>query len=249
MLNAISFPFTPPVHADARPPFFQHLSNEAAMLTPQLSDVPGPGPEATRSGSQMSSAMASPMPPQMNHSPFHNAHANQLASGQPLQAPASSQILQQQLQSGVVPPSQSAPLVASQPKGQHQMPNGKALSEEIQVNQVRSMIERKQQAQASNFMLSIPTRKAAIAAEGSRPASGQNTPMSSMPSDMAAQLPALSSLPQNESLASGMTPNVTKAESHLSPALNVGFDALGDAGMQLGLRPEPQNANSHGADA
>ena len=169
---------------------------------------------------------------------------------QPLQAPASSQALQQQLQAGVVPPPQSAPMVASQPEAASQ-PNGKASSEEIHVHQVRSMIERKQQAQAANFMLSIPSRKAAIAAEAARPVSGQTTPMSSMPNDMAAQLPALSSLPPNESMASGMAPNAVNGDATLSPALNVGLDALSEAGMQLGLKAEqqdPSQLGQHGAN-
>nr|CDI53162.1 conserved hypothetical protein [Melanopsichium pennsylvanicum 4] len=244
VLNAISFPFTPPVHSDARPQYFQSTTNEAAMLTPQLSDVPGTGPDAGRSGSQLSSAMASPMPLHMNHSPFQSAPANQLAAVQPLQAPSSSQALQQQMQTGVVIPPQSAPMVASQPDAKQ--PNGKASSEEVQVHQVRSMIERKQQAQAANFMLSIPSRKAAIAAEAARPVSGQTTPMSSMPNEMAAQLPALSSFPPNESMASGMAPSTINGDATLSPALNVGFDALNDAGMQLGLKTEQHDRAQHG---
>ncbi|TKY86117.1 hypothetical protein EX895_004942 [Sporisorium graminicola] len=240
VLNAISFPFTPPVHADTRQHYFQSLNNEAAMLTPQLSDVAGTGPDVTNSSSQLSSAMASPMPmsTQLNHSPFQSAPAGQLAGMQPLQAPASSQALQQQVQVNVAMPPQSAPMVASQPEGHH-LNGGKASSEEVQVHQVRSMIERKQQAQAANFMLSIPSRKAAIAAEAARPASGQTTPMSSMPTEMAAHLPALSSLPPNEPLASGMAPNAVTGDSTLSPALNVGFETMGQVGMQLGLQNDP----------
>lgn len=248
VLNAIAFPFTPPVHADARPQYFQSLVNEAAMLTPQLSDVPGANAEAGRSNSQLSSALASPMPPQLNHSPFPAGAGEQLLGAPALQAPASSQALQQQLQSGLSMPPQSAPLAASHLESQP--PNGKASSEEIQVHQVRSLIERKQQAQAANFMLSIPSRKAAIAADAARPTSGQTTPMSSMPSDMVAQLPALSSMPANESMSSGLAPNATNGEATLSPALNVGFDALGEAGMQLGLQNEQaaqmQSGQQHG---
>ncbi|KAJ1035753.1 hypothetical protein NDA13_000413 [Ustilago tritici] len=249
VLNAISFPFTPPVHSDARPQYFQSLNNEAAMLTPQLSDVPGTGPDAGGGGSQLSSAMVSPMPPKMNHNPFQSAPALQLANAPSLQAPASSQALQQHLQSGVVLPPQSAPMLASQPEmqqHQHQHHTDKASSEEIQVHQVRSTIERKQQAQTANFMLSIPTRKAAIAAEAARPVSGQTTPMSSMPMEMAAQLPALNSLPPNESMASSMAPNALNTDATLSPALNVGFDALREAGMQLGLQGEQQNQSQQG---
>jgi hypothetical protein len=117
---------------------------------------------------------------------------------------------------------------------------------------VRSLIERKQQAQAANFMLSIPSRKAAIAADAARPTSGQTTPMSSMPSDMVAQLPALSSMPANESMSSGLAPNAINGEATLSPALNVGFDALGEAGMQLGLQNEQaaqmQSGQQHGGN-
>ncbi len=194
------------------------------------------------------------MPPQMNHSPFQNVHANQLPGTQTMQAPASSQALQQQMQLGLVPAPQTAPMVASQPEMQQQQQqqlqrNGKASSEEVQVHQVRNMIERKQQAQAANFMLSIPSRKAAIAAEAARPVSGQTTPMSSMPSEMAAQLPALSSLPPNESLASGMAPSAINSQTTLSPALNVGFDALAEAGMQLGLQTEQQSDHlQHGVN-
>uniref|UniRef100_V5EP62 Uncharacterized protein n=2 Tax=Kalmanozyma brasiliensis (strain GHG001) TaxID=1365824 RepID=V5EP62_KALBG len=244
VLNAISFPFTPPTHADARPQYFQSLSNEAAMLTPQLSEIANTVPDAMRSTSQLNSAMPSPMPPQMMHSPFASAH--QMGAPQSMQAPASSQALQQQTQANVAMPPQSAPMVASQPEGQ-QLNNGvKASSEEVQVHQVRSMIERKQQAQAANFMLSIPSRKAAIAAEAARPVSGQTTPMSSMPTDMAAHLPALSSLPPNESLASGMPPSAIKGDPMLSPALNVGFDALGQAGMSLGLQSDQTNPHQQG---
>lgn len=248
VLNAISFPFTPPVHADMRPQYFQSFNNEAAMLTPQLSDVAGTAAEGGRGSSQLSSAMASPMPAQMNHSPFQSGSAQHMVGAQSLQAPTSSQALQQQMQANVTLPAQSAPMVASQPEGGQPMNGGKASSEEIHVHQVRSMIERKQQAQAASFMLSIPSRKAVIAAEAARPASGQTTPMSAMPTDMAAHLPSLSSLAPNESLASGFAPNVINGDANaaLSPGLNMNFDALGDSGMQLALQNDMSNQSQQG---